>query len=185
MKHISYSFSNSDIEAITFALTVLPSLGIEETEAQAAINYQCCCSAGEKLLKHDTNIAPNEFRVILASLQAVQLINQGELEVDQETSRNAAATYLLSISLCLSLISKCHSLRLLQFHFQNRYLQAAEVFRRLLFCLAAFSHAPSRLVLPCRRFFSLKKLLKNLLSFHTLYSWRNRCYFFTVCSISY
>lgn len=42
MKHISYSFSNSDIEAITFALTVLPSLGIEETEAQAAINYQCC-----------------------------------------------------------------------------------------------------------------------------------------------
>lgn len=63
MKHISYSFSNSDIEAITFALTVLPSLGIEETEAQAAINYQCCCSAGEKLLKHDTNIAPNEFRV--------------------------------------------------------------------------------------------------------------------------
>ena len=61
MKHISYSFSNSDIEAITFALTVLPSLGIEETEAQAAINYQCCCSAGEKLLKHDTNIAPNEF----------------------------------------------------------------------------------------------------------------------------
>ena len=53
------------------------------------------------------------------------------------------------------------------------------------FCLAAFSHAPSRLVLPCRRFFSLKKLLKNLLTFHTLYSWRNRCYFFTVCSISY
>lgn len=80
---------------------------------------------------------------------------------------------------------KCHSLRLLQFHFQNYYLQAAEVFRRLLFCLAAFSHAPSRLVLPCRRFFSLKKLLKNLLTFHTLYSWRNRCYFFTVCSISY
>lgn len=39
--------------------------------------------------------------------------------------------------------------------------------------------------LPCRRFFSLKKLLKNLLTFHTLYSWRNRCYFFTVCSISY
>ena len=37
MKHISYSFSNSDIEAITFALTILPSLGIEETEAQAAI----------------------------------------------------------------------------------------------------------------------------------------------------
>lgn len=96
MKHISYSFSNSDIEAITFALTVLPSLGIEETEAQAAINYQCCCSAGEKLLKHDTNIAPNEFRVILASLQAVQLINQGELEVDQETKQKCSS-YLITI----------------------------------------------------------------------------------------
>ena len=98
MKHISYSFSNSDIEAITFALTVLPSLGIEETEAQAAINYQCCCSAGEKLLKHDTNIAPNEFRVILASLQAVQLINQGELEVDQETKQKCSS-YLFTVNI--------------------------------------------------------------------------------------
>lgn len=39
MKHISYSFSNSDIEAITFALTILPSLGIEETEAQVFHDY--------------------------------------------------------------------------------------------------------------------------------------------------
>ena len=104
MKHISYSFSNSDIEAITFALTVLPSLGIEETEAQAAINYQCCCSAGEKLLKHDTNIAPNEFRVILASLQAVQLINQGELEVDQETKQKCSS-YLFTVNKLVSVFS--------------------------------------------------------------------------------
>ena len=184
MKHISYSFSNSDIEAITFALTVLPSLGIEETEAQAAINYQCCCSAGEKLLKIPTQHLMN-FALSWLPFKPSSLSTRANLKQTRKQSRNAAATYLLSISLCLSLISKCHSLRLLQFHFQNYYLQAAEVFRRLLFCLAAFSHAPSRLVLPCRRFFSLKKLLKNLLSFHTLYSWRNRCYFFTVCSISY
>lgn len=80
MKHISYSFSNSDIEAITFALTVLPSLELEETEAQAAINYQCCCSAGEKLLKHDTNIAPNEFRVILASFKPSSLLTRANLK---------------------------------------------------------------------------------------------------------
>ena len=98
MKHISYSFSNSDIEAITFALTVLPSLGIEETEAQAAINYQCCCSAGEKLLKHDTNIAPNEFRVILASLQ-------GELEVDQETKQKCSS-YLFTVNKLVSVFDK-------------------------------------------------------------------------------
>lgn len=105
MKHISYSFSNSDIEAITFALTILPSLGIEETEAQAAINYQCCCSVGEKLLKHDTNIAPNEFRVILASLQAVQLINQGELEVDQETKQKCSS-YLFTVNKLVSVFDK-------------------------------------------------------------------------------
>ena len=105
MKHISYSFSNSDIEAITFALTILPSLGIEETEAQAAINYQCCCSAGEKLIKHDTNIVPNEFRVILASLQAVQLINQGELEVDQETKQKCSS-YLFTVNKLVSVFDK-------------------------------------------------------------------------------
>ena len=99
MKHISYSFSNSDIEAITFALTVLPSLELE------AINYQCCCSAGEKLLKHDTNIAPNEFRVILASLQAVQLINQGELEVDQETKQKCSS-YLFTVNKLVSVFNK-------------------------------------------------------------------------------
>lgn len=105
MKHITYSFSDSDIEAITFALTILPSLGIEETEAQASINYHCCCSAGEKLIKHDTNISPNEFRVILASLQAVQLINQGKLEVDQETKKECS-DYLFTINKLVSVFDK-------------------------------------------------------------------------------
>lgn len=106
MKHISYSFSNSDIEAITFALTVLPSLELEETEAQAAINYQCCCSAGEKLLTHNAkNLSPNEFRVILASLQAVQLINQGELEVSQETKQKCIS-YLFTVNKLVSVFDK-------------------------------------------------------------------------------
>lgn len=105
MKHINYSFSDSDIKAITFALTILPSLGIEETEAQAAINYQCCCSAGEKLIKHRTDIAPNEFRVILASLQAVQLINQGELEVDSETKKECSG-YLFTVNKLVSVFDK-------------------------------------------------------------------------------
>ena len=87
MKHISYSFSDSDIDAITFALTVFPSLELEETEAQAAINYQCCC------------------RVILASLQAVQLINQGELEVDQETKQKCSS-YLFTVNKLVSVFDK-------------------------------------------------------------------------------
>ena len=50
MKHISYSFSNSDIKAITFALTILPSLELEETEIQAAINYQFVALPEKSLL---------------------------------------------------------------------------------------------------------------------------------------
>lgn len=105
MKHITYSFSDSDIEAITFALTVLPSLELEETEAQAAINYQCCCSAGEKLIKHSSDIQPNEFRVIYASLQAVQLINQGEFEVDAETKKKCS-NYLFTVNKLVSVFDK-------------------------------------------------------------------------------
>lgn len=105
MKHINYSFSESDIEAITFALTILPSLELEETEAQAAINYQCCCSAGEKLIKHSSDISPNEFRVIFVSLQAVQLINQGELEVDQETKKKCSS-YLFTVNKLVSVFDK-------------------------------------------------------------------------------
>ncbi len=101
MKRIAYSFSDSDIEAIIFALSVLPSLGLEETEVQADINYQCCCSAGEKLINLDTNIAPNEFRVILASLEAVQLINQGELEADTEIKKKCS-NYIFTVNKLVS-----------------------------------------------------------------------------------
>ena len=45
MSHISYAFNHSDIEATAYALTVLPRLGLAESEAQAEINYQLCCSA--------------------------------------------------------------------------------------------------------------------------------------------
>lgn len=105
MKHISYSFSDSDTEAITFALTLLPSLGLEDTQAQATIKYQCCCSAIEKLVKHDTNITPNEFRVIFASLQAVQFINSGEFKVDFETKQKCSA-YLFTVNKLVSVFDK-------------------------------------------------------------------------------
>lgn len=51
------------------------------------------------------NIAPNEFRVILASLQAVQLINQGELEVDQETKQKCSS-YLFTVNKLVSVFNK-------------------------------------------------------------------------------
>lgn len=44
------------------------------------------------------------------------------------------------------------------------------------FSYSAYSY--SGLFLLCRRFFTLKKLLKNLLTVHILYSWYARRYFF-------
>ena len=101
MKYISYALSDSDIEVIAFALSILPSLGLEETEVQADINYQCCCSAMEKLINHDRDISPNELRVIQVSLQVVQHINQGKLDVDNETKRKCN-DYLFSVNKLVS-----------------------------------------------------------------------------------
>ena len=78
MSHISYAFNHSDIEATAYALTVLPRLGLAESEAQAEINYQLCCSAAKKLINHATDITPDEFRTIIAALQAAKLIILGE-----------------------------------------------------------------------------------------------------------
>lgn len=101
MKNIVYSFSDSDIEVILFALTILPSLELEKTKSRTATNLQCCLSAGEKLIKRRTDIAPNEFRVIYASLCAAQLINQGELETDTETKKKCMG-YIFTINKLVS-----------------------------------------------------------------------------------
>lgn len=97
MKTIEYSFSDSDIDAITYALSILPSLGLEDNALQANINYQLCASARSKLIKHDTNILPNELRVISCALQAVQLINQGGLSTDTETKKECTH-YLFTVN---------------------------------------------------------------------------------------
>lgn len=105
MKHITYSFSDSDIKTILFTLTILPSLELEESEVQADINYQCCCSAGEKLINHSDNILANEFRVIYASLQAAQMVNQNELVVDSELKKECI-NHLFSINKLVSVFDK-------------------------------------------------------------------------------
>lgn len=87
MKQLNYEFTKSDVEAILFTLSVLPSLQLEETEEQANMNYHCCLSAGQKLINKSTDFTLNEFRVIFVSLQAAQFINRGELEVDAEVKK--------------------------------------------------------------------------------------------------
>ena len=73
MSHISYAFNHSDIEATAYALTVLPRLGLAESEAQAEINYQLCCSAAKKLINHATDITP-DHEYFEAHLQRCQVL---------------------------------------------------------------------------------------------------------------
>lgn len=105
MNHISYAFNNSDIEAAAYALTVLPGLGLAETEAQAEITYQLCCSAAKKLIDHDTDITPDEFRIILAALQAAKSIILGDIDVDAKT-RSECKSYFFTINKLLSVFEK-------------------------------------------------------------------------------
>lgn len=94
MSHISYAFNHSDIEATAYALTVLPRLGLAESEAQAEINYQLCCSAAKKLINHATDITPDEFRTIIAALQAAKLIILGDIEVDAKNMQRMQELFL-------------------------------------------------------------------------------------------
>ena len=93
MSHISYAFNHSDIEATAYALTVLPRLGLAESEAQAEINYQLCCSAAKK------------FRTIIAALQAAKLIILGDIEVDAAT-RSECKSHFFTINKLLSVFEK-------------------------------------------------------------------------------
>ena len=101
MSHISYAFNHSDIEATAYALTVLPRLGLAESEAQAEINYQLCCSAAKKLINHATDITPDEFRTIIAALQAAKLIILGDIETCSECK-----SYFFTINKLLSTFEK-------------------------------------------------------------------------------
>ena len=105
MSHISYAFNHSDIEATAYALTVLPRLGLAESEAQAEINYQLCCSAAKKLINHATDITPDEFRTIIAALQAAKLIILGDIEVDAKTC-SECKSYFFTINKLLSTFEK-------------------------------------------------------------------------------
>ena len=102
MKSVKYSLNDTDIEAITFALSILPSLHLEDDELQAAINSQLCESAGVKLLGHNFNISANEGRVISCALQAVQLINTGDLPVSSSSLKEKCKGYLFTVNKLVS-----------------------------------------------------------------------------------
>ena len=105
MTHISYAFNNSDIEAITYALSIVPDLNLAENETQAEINHQLCYSAAQKLANHDINVTPDEFRIILVALQAAKFIIHGDIEVDPVVRRECNS-YFFTINKLLSVFEK-------------------------------------------------------------------------------
>lgn len=81
----SYSFSSEDIIAIVAALPLVPAYGAD-TEIQQSINETLCLSAMNKLADGNTNLIPNEVRVVALSIElAVDfLAGHIDLDVDQE-----------------------------------------------------------------------------------------------------
>ena len=83
----SYSFSDEDVAAIVSALPLVPAYGAD-TEIQQAVNETLCLSAMNKLLVDgNTNLIPNEVRVIALAIElAVEfLAGHIEFDVDRET----------------------------------------------------------------------------------------------------
>ena len=78
------SLSDNDVQTILFALSVLPTLNLESSEAQSKINLDLCVSAAEKLANADNDFLPNEIRVISGALTACKYILSGDLTSCQD-----------------------------------------------------------------------------------------------------
>ncbi|CAM4368588.1 MULTISPECIES: hypothetical protein [Bacteria] len=98
MKHFNHMFTDDDILTLTCTLTALPLIHMDGvSETQQSINDACCKSALEKLINHQTDIIPNETKVIAVSLIAADMILKGELEVDSSI-RELFVPYRFSIN---------------------------------------------------------------------------------------
>lgn len=99
MKHIDYSFTDSDIQTCLFALTQLHLLHTDEvTDEQIFINEQCALSVSAKLSSRSIEtITPNELRVLCCCITLCSLICQGTISVDNETYK-ACTNYIFSLN---------------------------------------------------------------------------------------
>ncbi len=96
MSHISYAFNHSDIEATAYALTVLPRLGLAESEAQAEINYHLCCSAAKKFINHADRYYTRQISYHYCSTPGCQPHHSCDIEVDPKAFRRIQEFFFLS-----------------------------------------------------------------------------------------
>lgn len=83
---LAFELSFEETEVLIFALSILPEFELEETEAQALLNMQCCMSAISKLENHASKFTENETRVMIAAIIGVKQILSGEFTADAETT---------------------------------------------------------------------------------------------------
>lgn len=81
----SYCFTDEDVSAIIAALPLVSIFGAD-TEIQQQINETLCTSAIYKLTTGDTNLIPNEFRVISLSVGLAKEFLAGRLDFDLDVS---------------------------------------------------------------------------------------------------
>ena len=103
-KHLSYEFSDCDIEVMVFALTVFPTLEIAENETDESMVLNQCTSAIQKLINHEPRFSEHELHIISATLDAVQFINQGKLNTTAEI-KSECSNYLFAINKLASVFS--------------------------------------------------------------------------------
>jgi len=80
MKSKQYSLSNSDVDAITTALSVLPSCELVNDENSQSI-YSLCASAGIKLIEH-APLSEEETNIVLLAVDFADKALRGEVYID-------------------------------------------------------------------------------------------------------
>lgn len=82
MKHKQYSLSGSDVEAITAALSILPSYELISDEDFQSI-YSLCASTGIKLIEHKP-LSKEETDAVLLAVDFADKALRHEVHVDTD-----------------------------------------------------------------------------------------------------
>lgn len=99
MKPKQYSLSDSNVNAITTALSILPSYELISDEDFQSI-YSLCTSAGIKLIEHNP-LSEEETKIVLLAVDFADKALRGEVYIDND-QLDALREYLFTYNKLLS-----------------------------------------------------------------------------------
>lgn len=99
MKPKQYSLSDSNVNAITTALSILPSYELISDEDFQSI-YSLCTSAGIKLIEHNP-LSEEEAKIVLLAVDFADKALRGEVYIDND-QLDALREYLFTYNKLLS-----------------------------------------------------------------------------------